>query len=219
MSWEETALSSENKRLKTQLKEYELINKHHIELIGRLEEQLKAIKYLDRDTLEDFFVRYADDIGGVTGASLLVWDSPAFDKVIIEILKLAIPKQKYLDRQGVEEIIWTLSDGLKFWYQNKAGTSGQNILYSENLVLEAIAAICKLTIIEVKTLDRAEVEKITDKHLGTLSDHSNLVTDILKLAIPSREKIMGIPVVKRDDVPSGIVYVCNDEILGEDESN
>ena len=58
-----------------------------------LEEQLKAIKYLDKDTLEDFFVRYSDDIGGVTGASLLVWDSPAFDKVIIEILKLAIPSR------------------------------------------------------------------------------------------------------------------------------
>jgi FtsZ-binding cell division protein ZapB len=43
--------------LENELTEYELINKHHIELIGRLEEQLKAIPSRDKiiEVLTDYY--------------------------------------------------------------------------------------------------------------------------------------------------------------------
>ena len=94
MTWEETALSSENKRLK---KENTLLNNRYSWCVKRLhekqtiiddlEEKLKAIKYLDRQEVEDIIVE----------SKLLYANGKdytnEFDRVITAICKLAIPSR------------------------------------------------------------------------------------------------------------------------------
>ena len=89
-----------NKKFKQQLKEYELINRHHVDLIGRQEQQLADIKYLNRDKVEkiirsifgstwgtgkemyDFSHSEETLIGAITAICNLAYEPITKDKII-----------------------------------------------------------------------------------------------------------------------------------------
>ena len=126
--------------LENELTEYELINKHHIELIGRLEEQLKAIKYLDEDVetlsaqFHDVYMIEANKQGNTRNKQNyndLAENVKEYDRVLARyVLSLAIPKVKYLYRQEVKTILYS---ELSSWEEIEGWE-------------EAIDAICKLAI-------------------------------------------------------------------------
>ncbi len=107
-----------------------------------LKQQLKAVKYIDRETLEEMFIEHSADIGGVTGASLLTWDSPNFKAVMDELLSFAIPKVKTLDRDEVEKIInpHRKSDILGEHYDLSANdiTTICNLAYNKDKIIEVL---------------------------------------------------------------------------------
>ena len=95
--------------LEEQCKEYELINKHHTDLIGRQEEQIKNIKYLDRAEVEKILTDYhwgtTTYDGGKTHST---WCSIHVTHSLIDaICSLAINK---LDKDRIIEVLNKYAD-------------------------------------------------------------------------------------------------------------
>uniref|UniRef100_A0A6H1ZDV9 Uncharacterized protein n=1 Tax=viral metagenome TaxID=1070528 RepID=A0A6H1ZDV9_9ZZZZ len=148
--------------LEEQIKEYELINKHHIDLIGRQEKQIAELKaciemdirrvhsqkYLDRDEVEDFVKEiitiavstFNDEEGEpIDDLPIQTWEDfeDDFNRIITAICKLALPIINGKDNMGpIKEIqlgVFPFKDKHKDKHIDVYGKDGEILNNKDNI--------------------------------------------------------------------------------------